>query len=80
MTAQTQPTLPESQLARNARDYLRRNRGRLPAIAAETGVGHQWALKFANGKIADPGVARVEAVLRHGGLLPTTDCRTAAAP
>jgi hypothetical protein len=69
------PKLPESELAHSARQYLRRNRGRLPDIASATGIGHQWLLKFSNGKIADPGVRRVEALLRHGGLLPMTDCR-----
>jgi hypothetical protein len=80
MNAQLKPQLADSQLARNARDYLDRHTGNLPAIAAATGVDYQWLRAFKCGRIADPGVSRVEAILRHGGLLPSTDRRAGGQP
>lgn len=38
-------------------------RGRWPAIAAEAGLEYQWLSKVMQGRIADPGVIKVERVI-----------------
>jgi len=38
-------------------------RGRWPLIAAESGLDYQWLNKVMQGRIADPGVTKVERVL-----------------
>ena len=38
-------------------------RGRWPVIAAEAGLEYQWLSKVMQGRIADPGVLKVERIL-----------------
>jgi len=42
--------------------------GELKRIAAGANVGTQWLYKFKQGTIENPSPAKLEAVLRYGGL------------
>jgi len=50
----TRPSLPQI-LA-----FLETQKGRLPKIATETGLGLEWLRKLAGGYIRDPGVGKIE--------------------
>ena len=41
-------------------DYLESQKGRLPTIAQETGLGLEWLRKLAGGHIQDPGISKIE--------------------
>ncbi len=40
--------------------YLKTQKGRLPLIAHETGLGLEWLRKLVGGHIADPGISKIE--------------------
>ncbi|MDH5189435.1 MAG: hypothetical protein OEW37_10830 [Rhodospirillaceae bacterium] len=42
---------------------LKDNQGRLPLVARETGLKHNWLATMARDEIADPGVLKCEAVV-----------------
>lgn len=56
---------PTMSMLESALNYAKENRGKLPTIAEQTGLGYQWLMKFTNGKISDPGVKKIEVLLKH---------------
>ena len=40
--------------------YLDAQKGRLPTVAKETGLGLEWLRKLVAGHIQDPGVSKIE--------------------
>lgn len=43
-----------------ARAALDARRGEWPALCAESGLSYWWVTKFAQGRIAEPGVSKIE--------------------
>lgn len=41
-------------------DELARRRGQWPAICRSTGLDYDWLTKLAQGRIADPGVRKIQ--------------------
>lgn len=69
------------------RAELRHRRGRWREICASTGLSYWWLIKFAQGRIGEPGLSKVEllqAFIRNdAGTQPpiaTTHTTTAEAP
>lgn len=44
---------------------LQCQRGSWAAIARESGISYSWIAKFANGKITNPGIKRIEDLMAH---------------
>ncbi len=54
-------------------ELLRARSGQYRSIAEATGLDYQWLCKMSQGKIADPGVLKVEALHKH--LVDATENR-----
>lgn len=66
------------------RAQLRSRRGGWPGICKTTGLGYDWLTKFAQGRIAEPGLSKIEKLQRYFAAHPTDEAnephRSAAAP
>lgn len=67
-------------------DELARRRGQWPAICRATGLDYDWLTKLAQGRIADPGVRKIQRLndfFRQGDVCdqavthPGAECQTA---
>lgn len=52
---------------------LNRQRGQWPTIASKAGLDYSWLSKLAQGKIADPGVRKIEALAAQLGVSVAVD-------
>ena len=52
-------------LAKQATDYLESTKGTWTKIADETKLNIEWIYRFAQGRINDPGVNKIEKLLEH---------------
>lgn len=61
----------ESVFTKMARDYLHSKRGRLREISNELGgdISYDWLRSLSQGRLRNPSVNSIQAVLEHGGLL-----------
>lgn len=50
-------------LKQQALDVLNVNKGRWRKIESQTGLDYNWISKFAQGRISDPGVSKVEKLI-----------------
>lgn len=55
------------------RAELAARKGDWPLICQKTGLGYPWVTKFAQGKIAEPGLRKVEALQRYIADNPLAD-------
>lgn len=46
--------------AHDIRTALQARRGNWPEICARTGLSYWWVTKFAQGRIADPGLSKIQ--------------------
>lgn len=60
------PTPQRQSLKDQAIAVLRAHEGEWRTIARDTGLGYHWLVSLANGRIADPGVTRIEKLLAWG--------------
>ena len=66
--------------------YLEKQKGHLPAIAQETGLGLEWLRKLVGGHIEDPGISKIERLLAYmkndstASPLPELSALTALSP
>jgi len=62
--------MSDSTLHKQAVVYLQaRKREELEQIATDTGLGFWWLDSLRKDRFKDPGVGKIEALLRHAGLL-----------
>lgn len=47
------------------RSNLQRRKGDWPSMCRDTGLSYGWVTKFAQGKICEPGLRKVEALQRY---------------
>lgn len=52
-------------LVTTTRDELLARKGDWPAISRQTSLSYWWLIKFAQGRIANPGVSHIEALQSH---------------
>lgn len=52
-------------LSEQAKQYLMEWRGDRRRLAEEAGVGYDWINAFLTGRIANPGIRNIEALLHH---------------
>lgn len=55
------------------RQDLGRRKGDWPSMCKTTGLSYGWVTKFAQGKIAEPGLRKVEALQRYIAANPVAD-------
>jgi adenylosuccinate lyase len=65
--------------------FLESQKGRLPTIAEETGLGLEWLRKLVGGHIQDPGISKIETLRAYinkdaAGNLPPLSTLTALSP
>lgn len=68
-------------LAITVRTELVARKGDWPAICEKTGLSYWWLIKFAQGRIGNPGVLKLEMLQTHFDanprqILPTVENRT----
>jgi len=68
-----------SPLINEARAALDARRGEWPAMCAETGLSYWWVTKFAQGRIAEPGVSKIERLQAYFEKHPLPDASSGAA-
>ena len=59
-------------------DYLATQKGRLPAIAQETGLGLEWLRKLVGGHIQDPGISKIETLRAYMNKTSTPSPETSS--
>ena len=62
--------ITSGELLQVAQTYLRQNRKKWSEISEITGLSTHWMHSVALGRREDPGVNRIELVLKHAGLFP----------
>jgi transcriptional regulator with XRE-family HTH domain len=55
----------EPNFVEQIRNELIARKGRWPDVCKATGVGYSWLTKFAQGKIPNPGISRLQVLHRH---------------
>lgn len=61
------------------KDRLESSKGTWPSVCEQTGLDYSWLTKFAQGKIPNPGYAKVSALADHFGLTGAGKNRKVAA-
>ena len=51
-------------LKEQALEHLERYKGLWPRMAKDTGLGYPWISRLAQGKIEDPGAAKLERLIQ----------------
>ena len=69
--------LTESALLNEARDFCRSQAGRLPRVAADTGLPLRFLQTLTRGEVDDPGVRKIERILKYKRELGETLTSTA---
>lgn len=59
----------ESHLLNEAREFLRSQKGRLGRVAADTGLTVRFLQNLNQGNVDDPGVRKIERLLRYKAQL-----------
>jgi hypothetical protein len=57
------------------REALQSRRGDWPTICGRTGLSYWWLTKFAQGRIAEPGLSKIERLQADLAANPATDRR-----
>lgn len=57
-------------LVATVRDELAARKGEWPAVCRQTNLSYWWVTKFAQGRIANPGVRQLEALQAHFAANP----------
>ncbi len=60
--------------------FLDRQKGRLPTVAKETGLGLEWLRKLAAGHIRDPGVHKIEKLRAYMNKIPSSQQKIKESP
>jgi hypothetical protein len=56
----------KTNLKDKAIQIIKDNTGRWRALCAETGLDYNWLSKLSQGKIVDPGVNKIEIIIKWG--------------
>ncbi len=67
----------ESHLLNEARDFLQSQQGRIARVAADTGLTVRFLQNLHQGLVDDPGVRKIERLLRYKAQLGETLTSTA---
>lgn len=58
------------------RSALNRRKGEWPTMCKATGLSYGWITKFAQGKIADPGIRKAEKVQAYMAAHPVAEANS----
>jgi transcriptional regulator with XRE-family HTH domain len=61
------------------RTELQRRRGDWPALCQATGLSYSWLTKFAQGRIREPGLSKIERLREYVEARPVEPAETRAA-
>lgn len=61
------------------RAELQRRRGDWPALCQATGLSYSWLTKFAQGRIREPGLSKIERLREYVEARPVEPAETRAA-
>lgn len=54
-----------SELLKQAIEFVKSKKGELPSLSKKIKLDYNWLRKLADGSINDPGVSKIEKILRY---------------